>query len=465
MNLRNLIIVCLGMVLMPMALAQDQTRISEGEAVELAEWAMPVVSFFAQKEAAERDMGAKPNQILYWSRPLDHHNKILTPNDVVLYISAQIETFDGPMVLEIPPAEGKLGIFGSLIDPFMVPLADVGGPNGIDHGKGGRILITPPGYKGKIPPGYLHVPSAHYNTVAGLRITPASFSKEDLDKAVAYIKRIRLHPLGKPDQPTVFIDGANRSFDPRPPYDGNFFRLLNEYVQTEAHKERDKPFVERLRLLGIEKGKPFRPTAFHARVAARLKQKLQEGFRHVGQQFFPSSHWTTPAAPSETATRFTYVDEKGNYDWKTRAQTFHWAIWAPKHLGADTFYLIGQRDADGEVLRSDRTYELTVPPKVPARQFWSVTVYEFETGGTFFDDVPRVGVSSRNRDLVYNPDGSVTITVGPSVPPGHPASNHIPTRGHGHWFALFRWYGPEPELMPDAGEKRWILGDFRKLSD
>ena len=77
---------------------------NEQRALELAEWAMPVVTFFAQKEANVRDMGAHPNQILYWSRPLDHNNKILTPNDVVLYISAQIETFEGPMVLEVPAA-------------------------------------------------------------------------------------------------------------------------------------------------------------------------------------------------------------------------------------------------------------------------------------------------------------------------------------------------------------------------
>jgi hypothetical protein len=68
---------------------------------------MPVVTFFAQKEANERDMGAKPNEILFWSRPLDHHNKILTPNDVTLYISAQIETFDGASCLD--PANWNSG--------------------------------------------------------------------------------------------------------------------------------------------------------------------------------------------------------------------------------------------------------------------------------------------------------------------------------------------------------------------
>ena len=130
---------------------------NEEKAIELGKWGMPLVSFFAQKEANARDMGAQPNQILYWSQPFDHHNKILTPNDVVLYISAPIETFDGPMVLEVPKTEGELGIFGSVIDPFMVPLEDIGGQNGIDRGLGGKILITPPNYANAIPSGYLHI--------------------------------------------------------------------------------------------------------------------------------------------------------------------------------------------------------------------------------------------------------------------------------------------------------------------
>ena len=432
-------------------------------ALELAEWGMPLVSFFAQKEANARDMGAQPNQILFWSKPFDHNNKILTPNDVVLYISAPIETFDGPMVLEVPATEGRLGIFGSIVDPFMVPLEDIGGADGIDKGEGGKILITPPGYSKPIPADFLHIQPAHYNTVAGLRITPESFDSADIENAIRYIKKLKLYPYGSSGDKTVFVDGGNRPYDPRPPYDANYFRLLNSYIQTEAHKPIDEPFIAKMEQIGIVKGKDFKADDSYARIAAMLKEKLQSGFREVGDPFFPGAQWTTPVSPSESATQFTYVDEDGNYDWKTRAQTFHWAIWAPKHLGAETFYLIGQKDSDGHVLKSTDTYELLVPAKVPAEKFWSVNVYEFETGGTFFDDVPKVAVSSKNEDLVYNDDGSVTLTFGPALPEGRPAANFVPTAGTGHWFALFRWYGPLPELMPNSGDNRWVMGDFSRL--
>jgi hypothetical protein len=434
---------------------------NEEKAIELGKWGMPLVSFFAQKEANIRDMGAQPNQILFWSQPFDHNNKILTPNDVVLYISAYIETFDGPMVLEIPQSEENIGLFGSIVDPFMVPLEDVGGQNGIDKGLGGKILITPPGYNREVPSGYLHIPSAHYNTVAGLRITPPSFEETDLQLAEAFIKKMKLYPLGSNDE-TFFVDGENKPYDPRPPYDENFFRLIDKYIQTEAHKGIDKSFLEQMNVLGIEKSKKFVADESHKRIASIVKEELQEGFRNVGNKFFPNSNWTTPVDPIESQTQFTYVDQEGIYYWEMRAQTWHWAIWGPKYLGGETFYLIGQKDNNGEVFSSQESYKLTVPPKVPAGQFWSVNVYEFETGGTFFDDVDKVAVSSKLPELVTNEDGSVTLTFGPECPEGMPESNHVPTVGDGSWFALFRWYAPLPELFPTS-ENRWILDDFEKL--
>jgi hypothetical protein len=73
-----------------------------------------------------------------------------------------------------------------------------------------------------------------------------------------------------------------------------------------------------------------------------------------------------------------------------------------------------------------------------------------------------VAVSSKQKDLVINSDGSVTLTFGPKLPEGMPKSNYIPTIGNGTLFVLFRWYGPLPELFPTS-ENRWTIGDFEKM--
>lgn len=68
--------------------------------------------------------------------------------------------------MELPPAAASL--FGTLIDAWQVPLADVG-PKGEDQGKGGKYLLPPPDFKGEVPAGYIAVPSKTYNDYALFR--------------------------------------------------------------------------------------------------------------------------------------------------------------------------------------------------------------------------------------------------------------------------------------------------------
>ena len=86
------------------------------------------------------------------------------------------------MVLEIPPADGG-SITGTIMDSWQIALEDVG-PAGVDKGKGGKYLITPPDYKDKAPDGYIHLPSQTYQGYALLRSILKSRDEADIAKAV-----------------------------------------------------------------------------------------------------------------------------------------------------------------------------------------------------------------------------------------------------------------------------------------
>jgi hypothetical protein len=70
------------------------------------------------------------------------------------------------MVLEIPPAVGGT-IVGTVMDCWQTPLEDVGYAD-VDKDKGGKYLILPPGYKEKVPAGYISLPSTNYEGYARL---------------------------------------------------------------------------------------------------------------------------------------------------------------------------------------------------------------------------------------------------------------------------------------------------------
>jgi hypothetical protein len=75
------------------------------------------------------------------------------------------------------------------VDVWQAALEDVG-PAGVDKGKGGKILILPPGYKDKAPEGYIALPSETYQGYALLRSILQGGSDADVAKAVAYGRRV-----------------------------------------------------------------------------------------------------------------------------------------------------------------------------------------------------------------------------------------------------------------------------------
>src|SRR5678815_4577577 len=122
-------------------------------AVEAVIWGIPAVNFDLMFQAMVKAGGAT-NQILYWSKPSDWKNQLLAPNPDTIYFMPFFSTKDvGPMVLEIPPADGG-SITGTIMDAWQMALEDVG-PAGVDKGKGGKYVITPPGYGDKIPKDYI----------------------------------------------------------------------------------------------------------------------------------------------------------------------------------------------------------------------------------------------------------------------------------------------------------------------
>ena len=57
--------------------------------------------------------------------------------------------------------------------------------------------------------------------------------------------------------------------------------------------------------------------------------------------------------------------------------------------------------------------------------------------------------------MTTNPDGSITLTFGPTAPEDDPG-NWIQTIAGKNWFTLLRLYGPlEPWF-----EKTWVPGDI-----
>ena len=121
--------------------------------------------------------------------------------------------------------------------------------------------------------------------------------------------------------------------------------------------------------------------------------------------------------------------------------------------GMGQAYLGAYTGADGEWLDGSRDYTLHIPPDVPAKLFWSATVYDITTRCLIDNEQQRGDRGSRDPDLQINDDGSVDLYFGPSAPDGKD-TNWVQTIPGRHWFSYF--YGP----LESYFDRTWKLGDI-----
>jgi hypothetical protein len=437
--------------------AELAERVRQRRAVEAAIWGMPIVSVDAMRQAYFRDAGSEYNDIVFWSKPCDAKLQFTTPNASTYYVYFNFNLKEGPVVLDVPRAAGA-GLFGSIVDAWQVPLADVG-PEGDDAGQGGKYLLLPPDFEGSIPPSYIPVRSETLNGYGLLRAIPVTTSDADITKALSLVKGLRLYPLARAAPlPQRHIDMAGKLMDGVVAFDETFYERLARMVNEEPVMERDLVAIALLCSIGIEKGKAFEPTDPTKKLLRAAAREAHAGLMlrvRGGEGWWRGSQWKLPEDKG-ALTGFKFQTD-ANLFIDERALVYFIAFAVPKKLGAATFYLTGASDSNGEALLGERSYRLHVPAHVPARQYWAVTAYDLETA-CFIRNVPRPGVDSYDTEMQKNEDGSIDVYFGPKAPEGKQA-NWVPTAPTRPWFSLFRFYGPEKPLF----DRAWTLPDITEV--
>jgi len=434
----------------------DQLKLNRAIEVYLNQ--MPAVAIIESRRGV-RDFGAKrSNQVVIWETLMDAESLVLTANTETVYGMGFLDlNGDGATVVEAPPK-----MLGAAMDTLQRFLADIG-PLGADKGSGGKYLFLPPEYKGDVPKGYFVVKSPTYSVNYFLR----GFKVDGkTDQAVALMKQIKVYPLAKAGDPPKmeFLNGSGKAIDTIHSDNFSFFEMLAQLVDEEPADVFTPLERFYMQAIGIEKGKAFNPDA-------KAKAVLSEAAR-VAAAMARANTYASPAPDT-----YYYQDRKWQYvgdvpytfvkdgiaQVDRRAYVYYMALgnspaMMSKNVGLGSYYLWTYKDAAAEFLDGAKNYKLNVPANVPAKDFWSVLVYdslsrsELKNGQKF----PSV---SKYTDPKINPDGSVDVYFGPEMPKGQ-EKNWIRTVAGKGWFPIFRFYGPLKPLF----EKTWVLPDIEKNS-
>ena len=439
-----------------------------------------------------QSIGGEYNDVIITSKLLDSASLFLTGNaDTVYYISV-VDLSKGPMVIE-QPSDGV----GTINDMWFSWIIDVGGP-GPDRGQGGKYLIVGPEYDGPLPEGGYFV--AHSKTNRILYASRAYLVDSDPKPAVENVKaNMKIYPyaagaygtsiaqalsgavrLGAdPKIPeTKFIEASDVSFNTIPPSDFGFYEWINENVQAEPATSYDVELSGQLAAIGIVKGKKFAPDERMKKILTDAAAVGQAAGRvlnwrpfdaHPEWAYYPDSMWgnmlweggaffETPP-PVFKDGEFTPLPPTGARTLDSRIAFYYgYTLDSPGMImtipEVGSQYLMGFLDAKGEMLDGAKTYRVTLPKNIPAKAFWSFTLYDNQTRSMLQtpQKYPRAGSQSYPSPAAEAAgDGSTTIWFAPEQPEGVARGNWIQTDPAKGWFTILRLYSPLPSFF----DKSW----------
>jgi hypothetical protein len=391
------------------------------------------------------------SHIRHLADPLDR--TVVAPNHDTLYSIAWLDLTPQPIVIHVPFQPDRFHVV-PLLSPYQENFANIGSPAAALPD--GDYLITPPGWRGRLPDGLRQIESPYDRVWIVVRTLVGG--PEDEVNVEAIQDQYSLTPLNK--------WGKNKPYTPKPPkYEDttvdtatipgtqpgedplDFFDALGSELARFLPPAADLPLLKQLVQVGV--GPFLQPgewplskflsqgtkDGLRAAVAAG-KAKVNQDLLALFQAGFAAHNGWLVSATGIYGTNYTLraiVDLIG--------------------LGAPTsdmaIYPFAQTDRLGARLTGANRYVAHLPPSLlppPVDGFWSLTMYD---ANQFFvpNPIDRYLLNDRS-DLHYNADGSLDFYIQTDAPADPEQEKNWLPAPTGPFNLLFRLWGPKPEAIP-----------------
>jgi hypothetical protein len=227
-----------------------------------------------------------------------------------------------------------------------------------------------------------------------------------------------------------------------------FISYFNALMALAAIHPSEQTLLARFARLGASPGVAFdeaalsdaQRRAIQAGIA-RAKAAIEARLANLGA---PINGWTYP------------LDLRGGREmlagsadaYVRRAVLAKYAIWGPP--AEEVVYMNCDVDAGGEPLDgSAHAYALRFDSPPPARGFWSFTVYDAETRLLVDHPSRRYKRGDRDRDMVRDDDGSLTLYLQHEAPAAAPETNWLPVPQK-RFQVVARLYWPHDDVLGHA---------------
>ncbi len=427
-------------------------------ASQLYLWGLPIVATARIRHGLENIKGYGTNRFVTIRR-FNERRGFLTANESTVYFLALSDTSKGAVLLDIPP--GK--IVGMVIDSWQESPADVGlfSPQ---SGQGGRHVFVGPNTPVKTipePSGISDDLHVHRIKTDHIQILGRIIGTDD---EVAQLSSKMLLRYQGEEPVTEHLDMQNEFLQTYQPRGLAYWEMLHKAINEEVVAERDRLFMYWLKTLGIEKGKPFKPTerqqeilidgAKQGELMAKTlvyDERMNGVLRQNNWRMILGGKWGDGIKATQRMRYYDIFDPRARYTYEAVMTSPAMTIPRP---GKSQAYIGKFEDEEGNRLLGDNKYVIHIQPNVPASLFWSIVIYDADTR-CLIDNRNREGkgkatVGSRTKGLRKNADGSYYMLLGPGNPPEGWEANYVKTLPGRGWFPYMRAYGAGKEFFDDT---------------
>lgn len=375
-------------------------------------------------------------------------------NNDTIYSIAQLDLGVGPLMLDVPDTADAYFVL-QFVDAWTNNFAYIG--KRATGTTAGRYVLVPPGWPGELPSDAV---SVHCSTrIVSIVGRWACDGPDDVDRVRGLQDEISLVPLGvKPAQ------GLPEP-DPAVPEELLFWEKLRLYLQAFPPAPRDVALQQAFAPLGLLDAGRSPYVDADPELATLLVAGAEQGRARLEQALKSGADATMVNGWHQAFHSFDYNDdffEIGTIDspeWRipdrakavgVRAAAAMGGLWG--NHGYEAAYSQVYTDADGEQLTGEYTYTITFESTPPVDAFWSITMYSTPHFYLVSNPIERYSIGDRTPGLVYDDDGSLTVTLSATEPSDPVArANWLPTPT-GPFRPLMRMYIPHQAVLDGSYE-------------
>jgi hypothetical protein len=378
----------------------------------------------------------------------------VTINNDTLYSMAQIDLSVGPVLLQVPDTAGRYYVL-QFVDAWTNNFAYVG--HRATGTQAGAFLLVPPGWSGDARD---DVTTIEFPTrIASIVGRWACAGDHDLASVAALQDGTTLTVLAPDAQPTGIPQPADSDSDALV-----FFDKVRLWSHEFPPPERDRSLQESFTPLGLNDSDRSIPD-----VDEEIASALAAGYEH-GRALIEKVLHSGGASPEVNGWKLTFHAFDYNLDYfRTgalddprftitdpkmriieRAAAAAGGLWG--NHAYEAAYIMTYIDDQGEQLTGSRTYTLHLDPTPPVGAFWSLTMYDVPNFFMVENPIRRYSIGDRTQGIVYEPDGSLTITISHSEPADPTArANWLPSPA-GDFRPVLRMYEPGEAVLDRSYE-------------